>query len=123
LRGRATALVTTVVRAHACTFALLGAVAVALVWYVLATVTGLIFHFMPAGPPLATAWVARWADGGPPDRVRRLGLLAAGAAIGLAMSLLLGASGRPLDEPAITGLTIAGGVVIGAWLLRRGWAR
>lgn len=111
--------VTARIREHAIAFALAGAVAAALVWYALASVTGLIFHFMPAGPTLVTAWIVRWADDRPRGRGQRTVLLAAGASIALAMTLVLAGEGRPLDEPLITGLAIAGGAVIGAWLLRR----
>jgi hypothetical protein len=62
-------------------------------------------------------WVVRWADARPPRRHRRGALLAAGASIALAMTLILAASGRPLDEPLVTGIVIAGGVVVGGWLL------
>jgi hypothetical protein len=106
------------VREHAIAFALAGAVAAALVWYALASVTGLIFHFMPAGPALVTAWIVGWADDRPRGRGQRTVLLAAGASIALAMSLVLAGEGRSLDEPLITGLAIAGGAVIGALLLR-----
>lgn len=111
------------VRAHAVAFALAGAVAAALVWYVLASVTGLIFHFMPAGPALVAAWTMRWADDRPHGRGRRTALLAAGASIALAMTFLLAGEGRPLDHPLLTGLAIAAGVIIGAWLLRREGSR
>lgn len=106
------------VREHAVVFALAAAVATALVWYVLASVTGLIFHFMPAGPTLVTAWIVRWADDRPRGRGQRTALLAFGASIALAMALVLAREGRSLDEPLITGLAIAAGVLIGAWLLR-----
>ncbi len=97
--------------------ALAGAGAVALLWYALASVTGLIFHFMPAGPSLAAAWILRWADE-PPRRRPRIAALASGAAIALATTVLLAQEGRPLDDPALTGLALAAGVAIGAWLLR-----
>lgn len=104
---------------HAAAAALAAAVTTALVWYVLASVTGLIFHFMPAGPMLVTAWIVRWADDRPRRRGQRTALFAAGASIALATTLVLAGEGKPLDEPLITGLTIAAGVIIGAWLLRR----
>ncbi len=106
------------IREHAVAFALAGAVSAALVWYALASVTGLIFYVMPAGPTLVTAWIVRWADDRPRGRGQRTALLAAGASIAMAMSFVLAGEGRPLDEPLITGLAIAAGVLIGAWLLR-----
>ena len=104
---------------HAVAAALAAAVTTALVWYVLASVTGLIFHFMPAGPTLATAWVLQSVDNRPRGRGQRTAALAASASIALAMTLVLAGVGRPLDEPLITGLAIAAGVITGAWLLRR----
>jgi hypothetical protein len=110
--------VTARVREHAVGLAIAGAIAAALAWYVLASVTGLIFHFMPAGPTIATAWILRWADDRPTARRHRTALLALGASIALVMTLVLAVEGRQLDEPLITGLAIAAGVAIGAWLLR-----
>jgi len=56
------------------------------------------------------------------DRPRRRGsrsaVLGAGVSVALVMTFALADAGRPLDEPAITGLAIVGGSVIGAWLLR-----
>ncbi len=105
-------------RRHPVATALAGAGAVALLWYALASVTGLIFHFMPAGPTLAAAWILRWVADEPPRRRPRIAALASGAAIALAMTVLLAQEGRPLDDPALTGLALAAGVAIGAWLLR-----
>ncbi len=109
---------TTWVRDHTVSNALAGAVAAALAWYVLASATGLIFHFMPAGPTLVATWIVRSADDQPPSRARRAALLALGVSVALATTLVLAAQGRPLDEPALTALALAGGMGIGAWLLR-----
>lgn len=109
---------TTWIRDHRVSLALAGAVAAALVWYALASATGLIFHFLPAGPTLVAAWIVRSADDRPPSRGRRAALLALGVSVALAMALVLAAQGRPLDEPPLTALAIAAGVGIGAWLLR-----
>ncbi|HEX9549744.1 MAG TPA: hypothetical protein VF971_01475 [Candidatus Limnocylindrales bacterium] len=100
--------------------ALASSVAAALAWFALASATGLIFHVMPAAPTLAAAYVVRWAVDRPPSRARRSAILALGASIAAAMSLILGFGGRPLDEPPLTVLAILGGVVIGAWLMRPG---
>lgn len=90
------------VRDHTVSLTLGGAVAAALAWYALASATGLIFHFMPAGPTLVAAWIVRSADDQPPSRGRRAALLALGASVGLATALVLAAQGRPLDEPPLT---------------------
>lgn len=113
----------TLAREHAIALALAGAVAAALAWYALASLTGLIFHLMPAGPTLVAASIVRWAEGRSPGgrsvgRSRRAALLVAGASIAVAMSLGLESSGHPLDEPSLTALAVVGGVVIGARLLR-----
>lgn len=73
---------------------------------------------MPAGPTPAAAWIARWADDRPHGRGPRTALLGVGASIALATTFLLAGEGRPLDEPLLTGLAIAAGVIAGAWLLR-----
>lgn len=109
---------TTWIRNHRVFLALGGAVTAALVWYALASATGLIFHFMPAGPTLVAAWIVRSADDQPPSRGRRAALLALGASVALATTAVLAAQGRPLDEPPLTALALAGGMGIGAWLLR-----
>lgn len=109
---------TTWVRDHSVSLALAGAVAAALVWYALASATGLIFHFMPAGPTLVAAWIVRSADDQPPSRGRRAALLALSASVALATTVVLAAQGHPLDEPPLTALALAGGVGIGAWVLR-----
>ncbi len=109
---------TTWMRHNGVSLALAGAVAAALVWYVLASATGLIFHFMPAAPTLVAAWIVRWADHQPPSRGRRAGLLVLGASVALATTVVLATQGRPLDEPPLTALALAGGVGIGVWVLR-----
>ncbi len=60
-----------------------------MVGYALAALTGLIFHFMPAGPTLASAWIGRWATDGGYGPTQRLLLLAVGASIAMAATLLL----------------------------------
>ncbi len=109
---------TTWMRDHSVSLALAGAVAAGLVWYGLASATGLIFHFMPAGPTLVAAWIVRSAVDQPLSRGRRAALLALGASVALVTTVVLAAQGRPLDEPALTALALAGGMGIGAWLLR-----
>lgn len=105
-------------RRHADLFALAGALAAALMWFALASLTGLIFHFMPAGPIFVAAGIVRWAEDRNLGRNRRIAILSMGSAIALVMTLVIALTGRPLDEPVITGLVIAAGVAIGAWLLR-----
>ena len=111
---------TTWKRTHVVWLALAGAAAAAFIWYGLALATGLIFHFMPAGPTLVAAWVARSSTDGPPSRRRVAAVLIVGSLTALLTSLVLAGQGRPLDEPWLTALAIAAGVGIGAWLLRPG---
>lgn len=98
--------------------ALIGAVGTALVWSALAGITGLIFHFMPAGPTLASAWIGRSAGSEIYGRTQRLLVLAIGASISVATTLLLAAQGRALDDAPLTVGVVVLGVAAGARLLR-----
>jgi hypothetical protein len=112
--------VTSPLRTHVVWLALAGASAAAFVWYGLASVTGLIFHFMPAGPTLLAAWIVRSAADGPPSRGRLAAVLTVGSVTALFTTLVLAGQGRPLDDPWLTAVAIAAGIGIGAWLLRPG---
>ena len=105
-------------RVNVVALSIAGAVAAALVWFALASATGLIFHFMPAAPSLVAAWIMR-ADVDGNHRPGRLGAgLVAATLVAVLMTLVLSAQGRPLDEPVPTTLAIVGGLGFGAWLVR-----
>lgn len=100
--------------------ALTAAAAASLIWIVLAFATGLIYHLMPAGPPLAAAGAVGWAT----ERVSwraRLGSTAIGLGASLATALLLSIAGRPLDVPTLTILPAIVGSLLALALLR--WLR
>ena len=102
---------------------LAGSLAAAAVWMALALFTGLIFHFMPAAPPMAGAALVAWRLG-TPTLVPGALVVAFGALVALVASLLIVRLGRPLDDPLWTGAAIVAGAVIGsivAW--RAGGAR
>lgn len=103
-----------VMRLGAVRLGLLAAIAATAIWILLALVSGLIFHLMPAAPPLVGAWVYRLAGG---RRLFREAVLLAGAGIGLSLLGigLLAAAARPLDDGWFTVLTqVAGaGLAVG----------
>lgn len=103
---------------HPVALALAAAAATAAVWFGLASVTGLIFHLMPAAPTIAAAWMIRFAGAAVPSE-RQLAAVATGASFAGATTILLARQGRPLDEPLFTGLVLGAGIAIAAWLLRR----
>lgn len=76
------------------------AVAAGLAWLLLAVATGLIFHLMPAGPPLLGAFLLRrgrlrsWTEVAP--------VIGAGAVVSLSVALALSRLGLPLDDPEWT---------------------
>lgn len=89
-------------------------------WIALASITGLIYHFMPGGPFLVAAWIFRQVEGG-----RRAGWAecAAIATVGAAASavgiLAVSSIGRELDAVPLTGLAaVAGAAISVAWLRR-----
>lgn len=99
--------------------ALLAALAAATAWYVLASATGLIFHFMPAAAPLAGAWVLRRVACGRTRPWVGLAVWAGSVALALAATAVIASSRLPLDDPATTAGVFGLGAVAGAWLLRR----
>lgn len=107
-------------RAHIATHALAGSVAAAaataVAWYLLASMTGFIFHLMPAAPAIAAAWTLRGADP-TSSRPRRLAVVAAGTGIGASTLLVLAAMGRPLDDAWLTLGVLVVGALIAARLL------
>jgi peptidoglycan/LPS O-acetylase OafA/YrhL len=90
-------------------------------WLVLASVTRLIFHFLPGATFLAGAYAFRLAA-----RERRASrleiaavLIASAVATGVGL-IAVPVLGLELDEPPITMLVVGAGAVIGTVLLRRG---
>jgi hypothetical protein len=100
--------------------AMVVAASAGLTWYGLASLTGLIYHFMPGAPFLAAAGALRWRAGPRPLAWARIAILLGGAGLAtLATLLALQAAAKPLDAPAITATVAAGGAVgAGAWLRR-----
>jgi peptidoglycan/LPS O-acetylase OafA/YrhL len=100
--------------------ALIAVAATVGLWLVLASVTHLIFHFLPGATFLAGAFAFRFAA-----RERRASRLEIAAVlIASAVATWVGlvavpALGLELDEPPITMLVVAAGAVIGTVVLRR----
>ncbi len=103
--------------------ALLGAVVAALAWYSLASATGLIFHFMPAAPPLVAAWLVRELGGGSIERRRALIVWAGSLTVAAAATTAVAAAGLPLDSRALTAGVLGLGAVGGGWIQRRSATR
>lgn len=87
------------------------AIAAALVWLGLAFATGLIYHLMPAAPPLAAAALLRWAKGRATWRAHLADITVA-TGVGLVGAAALGLAGQRLDAPWLTGLAALGGAVV-----------
>ena len=101
--------------------AVAGAGAAVGLWIVLASITGLIFHFLPGAPFLAAAWVFGQVERGRRAAWPELAVMVAASASAAAIGVLVVASiGRELDPPAITGLVALAGAAIGVVWLRRG---
>jgi len=92
---------------------LAGSLGAAVAWMALASFTGLIFHFMPAAPPMAGAALVAWRLGSP-KLVPGVLVITFGVLIALFASLLIAQMGLPLDDPPWTGAAIAAGAVIGS---------
>lgn len=96
--------------------AIAGVVAAGGAWLLLAIATGLIFHLMPAGPPLLGAFLLRrgqlrsWAG--------VVAVIGAGAVVSLAVALALGRLGLPLDDPQWTVGMLGIGAGLGTMLAR-----
>ncbi len=101
--------------------AVAGAGATVVVWVILASITGLIFHFLPGAPFLVAAWVFRQVEGGRRAEWREIAVLvAAGAAASVLGSLTVASIGRELDAPVATALVaLTGAGVSVVWLRRR----
>lgn len=97
---------------------LLAAAASAGIWIVLALVSGLIFHLLPAAPPLVGAWAYRAAGGSRRARAAIV-LASAGVALSLLASGLLAAAQRPLDDAWFTILTQLAGAALAIALVIR----
>lgn len=90
-------------------------------WIALASITGLIYHFLPGAPFLAAAWIFRQVEGGRRAAWPELAVMVAASASAAAIGVLVVASiGRELDPPAITGLVALAGAAISVVWLRRG---
>jgi len=104
-------------RRRALLVAIAGAVAAGVAWLVLALATGLIFHLMPAGPPLLGGFLLRRGQ----LRAFReaVAVIGAGAVVSLAVALALSRLGQPLDDPQWTigllGIGAAIGLAIARW--------
>lgn len=97
--------------------AIAGVLAAGVAWLLLAIATGLIFHLMPAGPPLLGAFLLRRGDLRSWAEV--VGVIGAGAVVSLAVALALSRLGQPLDDPQWTigllGIGAAIGLAIARW--------
>jgi len=100
--------------------AVAGAGATVVLWVILASITGLIFHFLPGAPFLVAAWVFRQVEAGRRASWREVAVIvAAGATASLLGSLVVASIGRELDAPVATALVaLAGAAVSVAWLRR-----
>ncbi|MEO8511697.1 MAG: hypothetical protein ABI534_10730 [Chloroflexota bacterium] len=96
--------------------AIVGVFAAAAAWLLLALTTGLIFHFMPAGPPLLGTFLLRrgerrsWAE--------VVAVIGIGAVVSLGVALALSRLGRPLDDPQWTVGLLGIGAVVGTVIAR-----
>ncbi|MEO6578573.1 MAG: hypothetical protein ABIO99_06715 [Candidatus Limnocylindria bacterium] len=97
----------------------LGALAAAAVWVALAMDTGLIFRFMPAGPPMAAAALVTWRRGRPTLSAAGAGI-GLGAAFAVLAAILIGGLGRRLDDPIWTAAAVLVGVIIASVIAWRG---
>lgn len=93
------------------------AAAAGVAWVALAATTGLIYHLMPAAPPLA-AWALLSWTGSPTTARQRLGGIALAAAISVAVALALASTGYPLDAAWLTLLPTFIGATLALLLLR-----
>lgn len=90
-------------------------------WIALASITGLIYHFLPGAPFLVAAWIFRQVEGGRRAAWPELAVMVAASASAAAIGVLVVASiGRELDAPAATGLVAVAGAAMSVIWLRRG---
>lgn len=104
-------------RRRALLVAIAGVVAAGGAWLLLAIATGLIFHLMPAGPPLLGAFLLR--RGQLRSFAEVVAVIGAGAVVSLAVALALSRLGQPLDDPQWTvgllGIGAAIALAIARW--------
>ncbi len=104
-------------RRSALLVAIAGVVAAGVAWLLLAIATGLIFHLMPAGPPLLGAFLLR--RGQLRSWTEVAAVIGAGAVVSMAVALALSRLGHPLDDPQWTigllGIGAAIGLAIARW--------
>ncbi len=94
------------------------AVTAAIVWLALAFTTGLTYHLMPAGPPLAAGVALRWARGSV-GGCHHLRHVAIAIGVSLAAAGALAATGRPLDAPWLTVLAADAGGIVAVGMLNK----
>ncbi|MEX1171659.1 MAG: hypothetical protein WEG56_03495 [Chloroflexota bacterium] len=89
-------------------------------WFVLSVATGLIYHFMPAGPILVAVWIRRAYGQDAPIPWPSLWAHVAG---GLVVAAVAGAAiarvGAPLDGEPLVGAVLVVGTGLAIWLGRR----
>ncbi|MBA3586059.1 MAG: hypothetical protein H0W41_00295 [Chloroflexi bacterium] len=104
-------------RRRALLVAIAGVVAAGGAWLLLAIATGLIFHLMPAGPPLLGGFLLR--RGQLRSWTEVAAVIGAGAVVSMAVALALSRLGQPLDDPQWTigllGIGAAIGPAIARW--------
>jgi len=90
-------------------------------WLLLASITGLIYHFLPGATFLVAAWVFRQVEGGRRAAWPELAVIVATGATGTVVGVVLVAGiGRELDAAPVTWLVAITGALIAAVWLRRG---
>ncbi len=104
-------------RRSALLVAIAGVIAVGVAWLLLALATGLIFHLMPAGPPLLGGFLL--LRGHVRSFREVVGVIGTGGVVSLAVALALSRLGQPLDDPQWTigllGIGAAIGLAIARW--------
>jgi len=101
--------------------AVAGAGATVALWIILASITGLIYHFLPGAPFLVAAWVFRQVEHGRRATWSEIAVIVTvGAVASILGSLAVASIGRELDAPAATGLVALAGAAMSAAWLRRG---
>jgi len=99
-----------------------GGVAAAVgLWVLLASITGLIYHFLPGSTFLVATWIFRQvARGRQAAWLELAAVVTAGAAGTIVGIALVAGIGRELDTAPVTSLVAITGALIGAVWLRRG---
>jgi small-conductance mechanosensitive channel len=103
-------------RRSALMVAIAGVIAAGVAWLLLAVATGLVFHLMPAGPPLLGAFLLR--RGQLRSWTEIVAVIGAGAVVSLAVALALSQLGLPLDDPEWTIGLLGIGAGLGTKLAR-----